>query len=336
MAEPNEDKQTNLDSKIDQDVDTKLAEIETERMGKEEAASDSSTEKDSTDETKDALPDKDKTDTSETSDFEGVPKGFASHPAWQKLNQKAQAAEQRAKDLEVKSKELERQAAQSASLLNDPDIYKKYLQRQGFSDHEIKQKMSERGFSVSDDKKEPLFNRVARKIYGDDFARLKPEEQDYLKDLVRVMEVTHSELMGDQLTPIQSKIAIQEKREAVDMELDDVEEMCAEDGIDFEKEALPMMGRILKSMQEKDPRFVKNPPSALNTLYPATFRAIKREKDALKDRQGERDERKKNAKPLTSGGGLSKDGKTPKKIKTDKDIDDAVDEILDNAGVGRF
>src|SRR3990167_3492669 len=73
-----------------------------------------------------SVPPKTHKDGDTPDDYKDVPEGFRNHPSWMKREQKL-------KETQGKLKELENSNSVYARLLDDPLVYRKYLEAQGFS-----------------------------------------------------------------------------------------------------------------------------------------------------------------------------------------------------------
>jgi len=229
-----------------------------------------------------------------------------------------------------KRQEAERQLQNFSSLLDDPEVFKRYLERQGYSKDEIREEMRSRGMAVHEPgQAKSIYDRVMERVYGDRAHALKPEEAAEIRNIVALIEAASREIADETTRPLKGFVESKQREEAVDAELSEAEEAAKEDGIDFEKEAIPGMQLLLKEMQDRDPRYRRNPPSAM-FLYNAAARRILKEKTVLRGRQEARDEKKGNARPL-SPQVTGKPAEPKKHVKT-ADIDAEIDAQLDAMG----
>jgi hypothetical protein len=326
-----------VDEAIDNSIDQKMEELNkpSEQAPLQDApqqeASDSSTVESAQETQGEGESDSQKTQGTQEQpeDFKGVEGGFAKHPAWIERENKLKEAQRQAE-------ETQRQLEGYTSLLNDPEIYRRYLIRQGFTKAEVDREMQMRGFPVQEEKaKSSLYQDVARELYGDDLDAMTPEDKQTLKQLVKIIEVANKRQIGSTLQPIQGQFEQQQRQQAVNRQLDEVERLSKEHGFDYDKEVLPGMKLELDSFYKRNPG-AKQPPDAVN-LYNAFVSRLLLERQKTKGLQEARDAKKANAKPLSQSVPASqkrKDRATPRTPQeVDSDIDSAVDKFYSQAGL---
>lgn len=230
-----------------------------------------------------------------------------------------------------KALENERKEKEALSrLLDDPDTLKRYLQRQGYSDYEIRQELQRRGMPVDSGQKKAVTERVLERMYGDKLKNLKPEDLEAIKENMGLVEAVTREILGEEIQPLQRDVKQREAQARVDQELSEVEELAKTDGIDFEKEAIPAMQLLFDKMAQADPRVRKTPPSA-RSLYNEAVKQILLDRLKSNGRQEERDERKSRSKPITphTPAVAPKEKKT---FKSHEELDAEIDSKLDALG----
>jgi hypothetical protein len=326
MADEQEHKQADLDSKIDSEVDKLLDQSANQDQSEDqEAPSEGSTENAQEEPTQEGESDSQKTQSTdegsqdEKQDFKGVDKGFASHPKWIERENKLKEA--------IREKEEALRLRKSyESLLNDPDVFEKYLKRQGLSDYEIRQQMQAKGFPVRGE--ENMVDKVAKKL-GWDISKLDKNQRDYIEDLIRVNQAVAEDVVTQKVRPFEQQSQIQQQREQAKAQLENVKAIAKEDGLDWDKEVAPAMKLALDELEQTDPEGAQN--INVNELYFRSTRKLAIEKAIARKNQEQRDVKKGNARPLVPGG-ASKTPKQKKPIRTDADIDQAVDEFMAGAG----
>jgi hypothetical protein len=217
-----------------------------------------------------------------------------------------------------------------SSLLDDPDTLKRYLKRQGYTDFEVRQKLQERGMPYEDGQKEAVMDRVLKRMYGDKLDNLKPEDKQGIRETMAIVEAVTREIIGEEVRPFKGFVDQRERESKVDAELSEAESMSKEDGIDFDKEALPAMQIILDELYKVNPNFRKNPPSA-TLLYEKAAKRIMRDRLQTGNRQEVRDAKKLNAKPLTPSAPIQPP-KDRKPLKTEAELSAEIDRKLDELG----
>ncbi len=246
-----------------------------------------------------------KTPSTESPDsFKGVDKGFANHPKWIEREQKLKEAEAKATQFETNL----------SRLLDDPLVYKKYLETQGYSKEEISQAMAQRGF-VEEQKPSmaPAAQDIAEatcKKLGWDISRLNGEQKAYINDQIRLIQAVAEDLFGkaqanfeQRLKPLEGFVQQGQIVAQINKEYSDVVDTARNEfpeiiktPEDFEKIIKPAMDALLDELDAKDPQ--KNISIDARTLYERATRQLLKEKKLSEERQEVREGLKKNAKPL--------------------------------------
>jgi hypothetical protein len=253
-----------------------------------------------------------------------IERGPVPYDKFQESIHKRQEAERQLKD---KMSELSR----LNSLLDDPDIFKRHLKRQGYSDFEIRNKMQERGMPLDEgNTAKSVYDRVVGKLYGDKVRTLSQEDAQELRNTISLIEAVTREALGEEISPIKNYMGQTERQVQVDRQLDEVAEMSKQDEIDFEKEAIPAMQLILKEMQDRNPSLQRNPPEAMRLYLEASKRILKDKLKATASQEA-RDVKKGLAKPLVNGNAPIQ-VKEKKVLRTERDIDAALEAEMDALG----
>lgn len=235
--------------------------------------------------------------------FKGVDKGFANHPKWIEREQKL-------KETEAKLRELEQSSSSFSKLLDDPLVYKKYLQSQGFSEEQISQSMAQRGFreeSQGINKLDRQSNDIAENIckkLGWDISRLNDQQKGYIRDQIDLVKAVYDDVISstieNRLKPIESHLHMVNAQEKTRQEYEKAKAEAKDEfpELDWEKDIEPAMARYLDELDKKDPK--RTIPIDAFTLYEKATRQLLKEKRITEARQEERDKLKKNARPLTA------------------------------------
>lgn len=297
MIDPNTE---HKEATVDETMDKFFENRDSTTSGEEQPQENAQPENEQT-ETKEAESDSDKTESTETSDsFKDVDKGFANHPAWQKRETKL-------KEAEAKIKELEGSSSIYARLLDDPLIYKKYLETQGFSKESISRVMAEKGFQVEAQKAptapsgQDIAENICKKLNWD-IGRLNQDQKNYITDQISLIQAVAEDIFGKtldaRLKPMEGYLRQVESEKTIDSDLQSAMAKAKEEfpDLDWEKEILPAMDKWLEELDKKDPR--KTIKIDAETLYEKATRQLLKEKQIAGARQEERNGLKKNARPL--------------------------------------
>ena len=255
-----------------------------------------------------------------------IDKGFSDNPKWQKLlRERNEAREERDK--------FERSNASYSQLLNDPEIYQKHLKRQGLSEFEIEREMKAKGFPTDNAKGElSTFDAVNKKLnYKLD--GMKPEEVQYLRDLNANTEAVVEHLIAKRIAPLQSAIQNREEIARVDQGISQAKKIAETEGIEWKVAEVAMRNTLTTLDSDRTHDLPRNSQGQVMItpvhLYQMSTRQVLIERSNKSQSQQERDERKKNARPLLPGATI------PSKAKGEFE-DMSEDEISDKflAGVG--
>lgn len=248
-------------------------------------------------ESQESVTDTPKTEAPDDKDsFEGVDKGFANHPAWQKREQKL-------KETEAKLKELEQNNSKYSKLLDDPLIYKKYLESQGLSKEDVSHYMRERGFteSLGDQQKSDLAEDICKEL-GWDINKLDASQKAYLSDQVKFTQAIIQKSLGQtlesRLKPMERYLEEVQVSRKNEVEYEKVKEEAKKEfpDLDWEKDIEPALSRYLDKLDKEDPD--KKIKLDMTTLYERGTRELLKEKKVSEARREERNVLKKNARPL--------------------------------------
>lgn len=242
-----------------------------------------------------AVTDTDKTEsTAETSEFDGLPKGFANHPAWQKREQKLKEAAERAK-------QLESQLGSYTGLLGDPAIYKRHLEMQGYSENKIRELMHDKGFQVNDPKQNQDMVELMCQKLGWDSGSLNAEQKSYLKDQISLIQAVSEHIAGEKVKKYEDRFNEMDTRTQIQRDYEEAKKVAKEEfpELDWDKEIEPAMQKYINDLEAKDPH--SKTRLDMITLYEKATRQILRERRVLKERQEARNEVKKDLRPLKPG-----------------------------------
>jgi len=313
--EPN----TQENSSLNETVDKFFAGVDSPK-GK-----DSSPEQDQAPESQESVTDTPKTEVPEdTASFEGVDKGFANHPAWKKREEKLKEAQAELEKYRQSSKTYD-------ELLGDPVIFKRYLERQGYTADKIRDLMAERGFQVEKAKvsEEAIEAEVCKEL-GWDINALDAKQQAYIKDLVAmsktVSERVLSKHLEERLKPFESFVKQSEQQKKTAEATAKASEYAKKYGFDWDKDILPALSNHLDELDKKDPqgRIPFDVVDWVRDLLPS----LVEERAKAQARQEDRNERKAVAKPLKPGATLTQ----PKEKLKGRTVRETADKFLDAVG----
>lgn len=316
--EPNSQETKSLDSTIDSFLD-----------GNQKAQGTSSPETTETEQTPGSVSDTPKT---ESPDVEAEKdKGFASHPAWVKREAKLKEA---LSELEA----ARNQAKSYDELLGDPVVYKRFLEKQGYSQEHINSLMAERGFQVERQnvpaaEKMSIATEVCKEL-GWNIDALNQQQKDYINDLINLNEKVSKKIfdreLGERLKPLETFVQQNQTNEKLRSDYENAKSQAKEEfpDLDWDKDIEPAMARYLDELDKKDPRnTIKISPVE---LYEKATRQILKEKRIAQERQAVRDEKKAVAKPLRPGAELTPDKTNKLKGRT---VKETADKFLDARGI---
>ena len=279
-----------------------------------------------------------KTPSTESADsYKGADKGFASHPAWIERENKLKEAQAK----------LEQSSGELARLLDDPRIYKKYLESKGYQPAQVAHEMARRGFKVEDaaeqrgldkETKRSIAEAACEKL-GWNINALTPEQRAYINDHValteQVIEAKLGETLDKRLAPIEGFLRDTQNAERDRVEFEEVKKAAmAEFPEEFKKDPQywskviePAMNAYLDELDKKDPQ--RRQRIDWQTLYERSTRQILKEKRTAEESQEARDGAKKNARPLVPGASIPTTKKSELKGKT---VGETADKFLDSIG----
>lgn len=265
-----------------------------------------------------------------TDDNKVKDKGFASHPAWVEREQKI-------KEADARIKELERSSSIYAKLLDEPSVYKKYLEAQGFRPEEIERAMAAKGFqekpiAADTQAKMDLMEETCKEL-GWNIKALTDEQIAYLKDHVKLTEKIFEKLIGSRLDQRLAPLEKNEAQRALERDTErgyDASRKMAEEEfptLDWDKDILPTIGKYLDDLDVRDPKgTIKMTPEE---VYEKATRQLLKEKKFAEVRQEERNDLKKNARGLTPRPSTRPQ---PNSFKG-KTVRETADNFLDSLGV---
>lgn len=237
-----------------------------------------------------------------TDEQPGKDKGFAQHPAWAEREAKL-------KEANAKIKDLERSSSVYAKLLDDPSVYKKYLEAQGFDKETIERSMREKGFTEAKPQATPqapqaqdIAESICKKLNWD-VSRLNTEQRAYINDQISLIQAVSEEYFGkainDRLKPMEDYLGQVTVHNKLSSEYDKAKTEAKNEfpDLDWEKDIEPAMKKYLDELDEKDPK--KTISIDPVTLYEKATRQLLKEKKTSEARQEVRNDLKKNARGLT-------------------------------------
>lgn len=255
-------------------------------------------------------------------------KGFASHPKWQEREQKLKEAREEAQRFKAESERYSR-------LLDDPDVYKKFLKLQGYSDRDIRSALEEKGITdppkaqqISEDKYLALAEKACRR-QGWDINRLTQDQSAYIHDSVRLMASVMEEMMptlvDERLRPLEEMSQQMAHQKMFSQEEQRVKQIAAEEfpNHKWEEVVQPAIAKFLKEMDEKDPK--RTIKLTYEDIYYRATRPLLKEMNETRARQEVRNTVKKNAKPLGTGPSSITSGDAQKGMKLNEWLDKAID-----------
>jgi len=233
-------------------------------------------------------------------------KGFASHPKWIERELKLKEARE-----SLKAKELE--AERYSKLLDDPEVYAKWLKQQGYSDAHIKEALREKGHTSIDsnnkvnevpNQAQAIAERACNKL-GWDINRLNSEQKAYINDSVSLTMAIIQESVGpmiDQrfgpLEQMQTEMSQQKQFNAEEVEVQKLAKDEFPDA-DWESVIKPAISKFLTELDEKDPK--RTIKLTYEDIYYRATRPLLKELNEIKGRQEVRNTNKANARPLGTG-----------------------------------
>lgn len=252
-------------------------------------------------------------------------RGFADHPAWKEREAKL-------KEAQAKLDEAERQNSQLSRLLDDPSIYRKYLQAQGVTDEaSIRRALAERGLKEEAPASQGSIAEVICKKLGWDISRLDAKQREYIEDQISLAKAVAEETMGksfdERFKKVEGFISNADRRERESAEWRTVQSRAKEEfpELDFNKDLEPAMNKYLDEFDKRSPNVYISPTE----LYEKATRELLKEKRISAGRQEERDGLKKNARPLRPVSPPTK----PEGMTKGKNAKETADAFLDAAGI---
>lgn len=229
------------------------------------------------------------------------------------------------KEAEDKLKDYEKSKSAYTQLLDDPVVFKRHLERQGYSKEEIAQVMRDKG--MADTQQSPLkksevddFVMSVCTKKGWDFTNLSGDQKSYIRDLIdmtgTVFEMKAEEIFSKRLKPLEEKFTSMERNEKISNEMETVKSIASKYKFDFDKDILPAIGTKLDEMDKIDP--LKKMPFDVVSYTKDLILQLVEERGFQRERQEDRDNLKKNSKPLAPGISAQKTG-SPLKGKTVKE-----------------
>lgn len=229
-------------------------------------------------------------------------KGFASHPKWIERENKYKEA---TKSLEQKETEL----ARFSKLLDDPEVYTKWLKSQGYSDAHIQNELREKGYDSNPTDKQSnqaqaIAERACAKL-GWDITKLNQDQKAYIQDSVNLTMAIIQEAVGpmidQRVRPMEQVSTEWTQQKQFNSEEMEVQKLAKDEfpEADWESVIKPAIAKFLNELDEKDPK--RTIKLSYEDIYYRATRPLLRELNESKGRQEVRDTNKKNLRPLGTG-----------------------------------
>lgn len=253
---------------------------------------------------------------------------------FQEINQ----ANKEAREL-LKAKEAE--ADRYSKLLDDPEVYAKWLKSQGYSEQHIAQALREKGFEAPKaEKVQPnetnqaiaIAERACKKL-GWDITRLNDEQKAYINDSVSltmaIIEESVRPMIDERVGSIESVSNEWVQQKQFNQDEIEVKGLASSEfpGVDFDKVIKPAISKFLVELDEKDPK--RTIKLSYEDIYYRATRPLLRELNESKGRQEVRDANKANLRPL----GTAPTSKTGEPSSKGKSARDEAEKFLDNLSV---
>ena len=208
----------------------------------------------------------------------------------------------------LKAKEAE--AQRYSKLLDDPEVYAKWLKQQGYSDEHIKQAMREKGYQApqkeaeKNNQAQAIAQRACAKL-GWDITRLNDEQKAYINDSVNltmaVIEESVRPMLDQRFGPIEEMSQEMQAHKQFNADEIAVKKLAEEEfkGTDWETVIKPAISQYLAKLDESDPK--RTIKLSYEDIYYRATRPLLRELNETKGRQEVRNVNKSNARPLGTG-----------------------------------
>lgn len=265
-------------------------------------------------------------------DYKGVDGGFRDHPAWKERELKL-------KEVNEQLKQREAEAERYSKLLDDPEVYGKWLKQQGYSDAHIANALREKGYEPKSEARTEVGNQaqaIAEQCcaeLGWDINRLNQEQKAYINDTVNLQMKVFEKLVGPMLDkrlgPIENVSNEWMQQKQFNSEEMEVQKLAKEEFPDANWDSVikPAIAKFLKELDEKDPK--RTIKLSYEDIYYRATRPLLRELNDLKGRQEIRNTNKQNLRPLGTGT-ASKTGEPTQKGKNAREV---AEEFLDARNV---
>lgn len=259
-------------------------------------------------------------------------KGFASHPKWIERENKLKEAKEQLRQRET-------EAERYSKLLDDPEVYAKWLKQQGYSDQHISQALREKGYEPKSEVKteagnqaQAIAERACNKL-GWDIKRLNDEQKAYINDSVSLTMAIIQESVGPMIDqrfgPLEQMQNEMSQQKQFNSEETEVQKLAKEEFPDAEWETTikPAISKFLKELDEKDPK--RTIKLTYEDIYYRATRPLLKELNEFKGRQEVRNTNKQNLRPLGTG----TSSKTGEPTQKGKNAREAAEEFLDARNV---
>lgn len=258
-------------------------------------------------------------------------KGFASHPKWIERENKL-------KETRELLKQKEAEAQRYSKLLDDPEVYGKWLKQQGYSDAHIAEALREKGYQPKSDtnqvsnQAQAIAERACAKL-GWDINRLNAEQKAYINDSVSltmaIIQEAVAPMIDQRVKPMEEVSNEWNQQKQFNADEIGVQKLAKEEFPDSDWETIikPAIAKYLQELDEKDPqRLIK---LSYEDIYYRATRPLLKELNDLKGRQEVRNTNKQNLRPL----GNAPATKTGEPVAKGKSARDVAEAFLDAQGV---
>ena len=252
---------------------------------------------------------------------------------FQEINQK----EKEAREL-LKARDTE--AERYSKLLDDPEVYAKWLKQQGYSDAHVKQALADKGFEIpqtpNDREKVNQAQAIAEQACADlgwDINRLNAEQKAYINDSVnltmKVIEKTIGPMLDKRFGPLEQMSNEMSQQKQFNQDEVEVQKLAKDEFPDAEWESVikPAISKYLKDLDEKDPK--RTIKLTYEDIYYRATRPLLKELNESKGRQEVRNTNKQNLRPL----GNTPASKTGEPVQKGRSAREVAESFLDAQGV---
>jgi hypothetical protein len=256
--------------------------------------------------------------------------------------QRFQEINKKEKEAREAREKAERQLSSYSKLLDDPEVYYKWLLSQGYNDSQARQAMLDKGWPAPSkeqvqpaptpaDRFQSLAENVCKK-YGWSINNLNEEQRAYVQDSVKLMmgviEEAFPQMLDSRFKPLEDMAREMQVRKQISEEEEKVKKLASEEfsHLSWEEHIKPAITKFLNDLDEKDPK--RTIKLSYEDVYYRATRPLFKEHQESSVRQEARDKAKANARPLRQTVPVVPTGKD----KPEKPLD-FLEKQLDSMGV---